>query len=136
LALIGNSDTNKQHRFELHADDFATPTYIASQITSTFYIPMSSTQALIVADNPENRKNFERLALRTFYIGDASLPQDINDVVTLLRTVFDFRYVTPAASSHQVTVRAPVAMLDAATRILNDLYSGKPQVMLEVNIYQ
>src|SRR5437763_270327 len=134
--LIDNSVTSKQLRFDLEGADFATATETASQITKTFYIPMSSTQALIVADNPENRKNFERLALRTFYIGDASLPQDINDVVTLLRTVFDFRYVTPAASSHQVTVRAPVAMLDAATRILNDLYSGKPQVMLEVNIYQ
>ena len=134
--LIDNSVTSKQLRFDLEEADFATATEIASKVTKTFYIPMSSTQALVVADNPENRKNFERLALRTFYIGDASSPQDINDVVTLLRTVFDFRYVTPAASSNQVTVRAPMAMLEAATRILNDLYSGKPQVMLDVNIYQ
>ena len=134
--LIDNSVVSKQLKFDLEGADFATATEIASRITKTFYVPMSSTQALIVADTPENRKNFERLALRTFYISDASSPTDINDVVTLLRTVFDFRFVTPAASSNQVTVRAPGAMLDAATRILNDLYSGKPQVMLEVNIYQ
>jgi type II secretory pathway component GspD/PulD (secretin) len=134
--LIDNSVVSKQLRFDLEGADFATATEIASQMTKTFYIPMSSTQALIVADTPDNRKNFERLALRTFYIGDASSPQDVNDVVTLLRTVFDFRYVTPAAGSKQVTVRAPTAMLDAATRILNDLYSGKAQVMLEVDVYQ
>jgi len=134
--LIDNSVVSKQLRFDLEGADFATATEIASDITKTFYIPMSSTQALIVADTPENRKNFERLALRTFYISNASSPTDINDVVTLLKTVFDFRYVTPAASSNQVTVRAPGALLDAASRILGDLYSGKPQVTLEVNVFQ
>lgn len=134
--LIDNSVVSKQLRFDLDGVDFATATEIASDITKTFYIPMSSTQALIVADTPENRKNFERLALRTFYISDASSPTDINDVVTLLRTVFDFRYVTPATSSNQVTVRAPSGLLDAASRILGDLYSGKPQVTLEVSVFQ
>ncbi|HWY69535.1 MAG TPA: hypothetical protein VNX88_12775 [Terriglobales bacterium] len=134
--LIDNSVVSKQLRFDLDGADFATATEIASKITKTFYVPMSSTQALIVADTPENRRTFERLALRTFYVSDASSPADINEVVTLLRTVFDFRFVTPAASSNQVTVRAPATMLDAASRILNDLFSGKPQVMLEVNIFQ
>jgi len=134
--LIDNSVVSKQLRFDLEGADFATATEIASKITKTFYVPMSSTQALIVADTPENRRNFERLALRTFYISDASSANDINEVVTLLRTVFDFRFVTPAASSNQVTVRAPTALLNAATRILTDLYSGKSQVMLEVSIYQ
>ena len=134
--LIDNSVVSKQLRFDLEGADFATATEIASQITKTFYVPISSTQVLIVADTPENRKNFERLGMRTFHVSDTSSPQEINDVVTLLRTVFDFRFVTPAASSNQITVRAPVAMLDAATRILNDLYSGKPQVMLEVDIFQ
>src|SRR5690349_21963174 len=41
-----------------------------------------------------------------FYIGDASSPQDINDAVTLLRTIFDMRFVSAAPSSNQVTVRA------------------------------
>ena len=134
--LIDNSVVSKQLRFDLEGADFATATEIASKVTKTFYVPMSSTQALIVADTPENRRNFERLALRTFYISDASSAGEINDVVTLLRTVFEFKYVTPAAGSKQVTVRAPVTLLDAATRILTDLYSGKPQVMLEVNIFQ
>jgi len=134
--LIDNSVVSKQLRFDVEGADFATATEIASKVTKTFYVPISATQALIVSDNPENKKNFERLALRTFYISDATSQGEINDVVTLLRTVFDFKYVTPAATSNQVTVRAPVALLDAATRILTDLYSGKPQVLLDVNIYQ
>ena len=134
--VIDSSVTSRQLRFDLEGADFATAIIIVSQMTKTFYVPLSKTQALIVGDTAENRKNFERLALRTFYVSDASTPQEINDVVTMLRTIFDLRFVTPAPASNQVTVRGPIAMLDAATRILEDMYSGKPQVMLEVNVFQ
>ncbi len=134
--LIDNSVTSKQQRFDIDGARFATAITIASQMTDTFYVPVAANQALIFADTPENRRNFERLAMRTFYIGDASSSQDINDAVTLLRTIFDISFVSATPTSNQVTVRAPMPMLDAATRILEDLYSGKPQVMLEVNVYQ
>jgi general secretion pathway protein D len=134
--LIDSSVTSKQLRFDIDGADFATAITISGQMTKTFYVPISVNQALIFADTTENRRNFERLALRTFYIGEASTPQEINDAVTMLRTIFDLRFVTPAAASNQITVRAPIEMLNAATRILEDLYSGAPQVMLELNVYQ
>jgi general secretion pathway protein D len=134
--LIDSSVTTKQLRFDIDAANFATAVTIGGQMTKTFYVPLSVNQALIFADTPENRRNFERLALRTFYIGEASSPQDINEAVAMLRTIFDLRFVTPAAASNQITVRAPIEMLNAATRILEDLYSGKPQIMLELNVYQ
>lgn len=134
--LIDSSVQSKQLRFDVDEADFATAVTIASEMTKTFYVPMSKNQALILADTSENRKNFERLALRTFYIGDASSPQDINDAVAMLKTIFDIRFATPAPGSNQVTVRAPLPMIEAATQILQDLYSGKPQVMLEVNVFQ
>ncbi|MBV9437974.1 MAG: hypothetical protein JOZ44_18090 [Acidobacteria bacterium] len=134
--LIDSSVQSKQLRFDLDAADFATATITAGEMTRTFYVPISADQALIVGDTAENRKNFERLALRTFYIGDAASVQEINDAVAMLRQIFDFKFIAPAAGSNQITIRAPLSLLDAATRILNDLYSGKPQVMLELNIFQ
>jgi Flp pilus assembly secretin CpaC len=134
--LIDTSVTSKPVRFDIDATDFATATNIVSQMTKTFYVPLSTNQALVFANTPENRRNFERLALRTFYVSEASSAQEINELVTMLRSIFNFRYVTPAASSNQVTVRAPLDMLEAATHVLDDLYAGKPQVMLELNVYQ
>src|SRR6185312_6520618 len=94
--LIDSSVLSKQVRFDIQGADFATAINIASQMSDTFYVPVAENQALIFSDTPENRKNYERLALRTFYIGgDASTPQDINDAVTMLRSIFDFRFVTP-----------------------------------------
>lgn len=134
--LIDSSVNSNRVRFDLDGADFATATTIASQMTKTFYVAIDARQALIVSDTQENRKQFERLALRTFYISESGSAQELNDVVTMLRSIFELKFVTPAASSNQVTVRAPLALLDAATRILEDLYNGKPQVMLELNVYQ
>ena len=134
--LIDSSVLSKQIRFDLEGADFATAVTLGSQMTKTFYVPLSKNQALILADTLENRKNFERLGLRTFYVSEASSPAEINDVVTTLRSIFEFRFVTPAAGSNQVTVRAPFGMLNAATRILEDIFSGKPQVMLELDVFQ
>ncbi len=134
--LIDTSVTSKPIRFDIDASDFATAATIVSQMTNTFYVPLSSNEALIFANTQENRRNFERLAMRTFYVSEASSPQEINEIVTMLRSIFDFRYVTPAASTNEVTVRAPLGMLEAATHVLDDLYAGRPQVMLEVNVYQ
>ena len=135
-AVIDSSVTGRPLRFDIEGADFATAITITGQVTKTFYVPISKDQVLIFSDTAENRRNFERLALRTFYVGDATSAQDINDAVTLLHQIFDVRFVTPSASSNQFTVRASMPMLEAATRILEDLYSGKPQVMLEVNVYQ
>jgi len=134
--LIDSSVTSKQVRFDLEGADFATAVTIASQMTKTFYVAISKNQALIVGDTPENRKNFERLALRTFYFGEASTQAEINDTVAMLRQVFEFKYVQPASGKNQVTVRAPMSILEPATRILDDLFSGKPQVMLELNVFE
>lgn len=134
--LIDSSVNSNRIRFDLDDADFATATTIASQMTKTFYVPIDARQALVVADTPANRKQFERLALRTFYISESGSAQELNDVVTMLRSIFEMRFVTPAATTNQVTVRAPLDQLEAATRILEDLYNGKPQVMLELNVYQ
>ena len=134
--LIDSSVLSKQIRFDLEGADFATAITLGSQMTKTFYVPLSKNQALILEDTLENRKNFQRLGLRTFYVSEASSTAEINDVVTTLRSIFDFRFVTPDPGSNQVTVRAPFAMLNAATRILEDIFSGKPQVMLELDVFQ
>lgn len=134
--LIDSSVSSRQVRFDLENADFATASIIASEMTKTFYVPIDKNQALIVGDTAENRKNFERLALRTFYIGEASTPEEINLAITMLRQIFDFHFISPDSGSKQITVRAPMSVLEPATRILEDLYSGKPQVMLELNVYQ
>jgi type II secretory pathway component GspD/PulD (secretin) len=54
----------------------------------------------------------------------------------LLRTVFEIRFVTPQPQSQTVVVRAPQNTLAAATKIVEGLGNARPQVMLDVQVFQ
>src|SRR5207248_5075526 len=65
-----------------------------------------------------------------------SAPQELNDIVNLLRTVFEIRFVTPHPQDNTIVVRAPIAVLDAATQLIGTLSDSRPQVMLDVHVYE
>jgi type II secretory pathway component GspD/PulD (secretin) len=54
----------------------------------------------------------------------------------LLRNLFDIRFVTPNAAASTLVVRAPQNQLDAATQFLQKLDGSRPQVMLDIKVYQ
>jgi type II secretory pathway component GspD/PulD (secretin) len=91
---------------------------------------------LIAGDTAENRRQYERLAMRTFYIPGIDTPQALNDVMNMLRNLFEIRFITPSAGNSTLVVRAPQNLLDAATQLLESLDSTRPQVMLDIKVYQ
>lgn len=97
---------------------------------------MAEKQILLASESPENHRQFDRMALRTFYVPGVSAPQDLNDVVNLLRTVFEIRLITPQPARQSIAVRAPERILDAATQFMETLGAARPQVMLDVRVYE
>ena len=134
--ILDSSVTSAPVRFDLDAIDFARAMTLVEQITKTFHVTLSPKQVIVLSDTQENRRQYERLSIRTFYLTETATPQDINDLVGMLRTIFDMRFVAISTSQRAISVRAPRETLDLATRILDDLSNGKPQVMLDVKVYQ
>ena len=56
----------------------------------------------LVADTPENRRNFERLAIRTFYLPDMMTPQELTEIVNALRVILDIKFVLQDASESAI----------------------------------
>jgi general secretion pathway protein D len=122
--------------FNIDDVDFYKAMQTAGQVTKTFWTPLSNKQVLVAADTPENRRQFERMAMRTFYVPGATTPTALNDVMNLLRNLFEIRFVTPNAAASTLVVRAPQNQLDAATQFLQKLDGSRPQVMLDIKVYQ
>lgn len=121
--------------FNVDEADFYTAMQAACDLTKTFWTPLEEKQILVAQESPENRRSFERMAYRTFYVSAASAPQDLNDISNLLRNLFDIRFVNVQASTSTITVRAPERILEAATQLLAGVDQGKPQVMLDVKVF-
>jgi len=133
---IEDSLPSRRVSFDIDNVDFFKAMQVVGAVTKTFWSPLSEKQILVAADTPENRRQFERMAMRTFYIPGIDTPAAFTEIVNLLRTLLEIRSVTPNIASGTIVVRAPQATLDAAAQLLESLDASRPEVMLDVHIYQ
>jgi general secretion pathway protein D len=135
-AQIEDSVTSRRVSFDIDDIDFYKAMLVAGQVTKAFWTPLDEKQMLVAGDTAENRRQYERMAMRTFYIPGIDTPSGLNDVMNMLRNLFEIRFITPSARSSTLVVRAPQKLLDAATQLLESLDTTRPQVMLDIKVYQ
>ena len=128
--------TSRVIRFDLDNVDFYTATDVAGKMTKSFWSPVSNNTAMVASDTPETRKQYERLALRTFYVANASAQTDLNDLVNVMRTIFDMKFVSIQPGQNTITVRAPREQVEAAASMLDNLMDAKPEISLEVKEFE
>jgi general secretion pathway protein D len=134
-ASFDESVTSRRVQFDIQQVDFFTAMRAVGAVAKVFWVPLAEKQILVAFDNPENHRSFDRLALRTFSFPSVSTPQELNDVVNLLRNLFEIKFVTPNVRANTITVRAPEKVLTAATELVTKLPDLRPQVMLDVEVY-
>jgi len=135
-ATFDESVVSRGVRFEIGQADFYTAMAVACQMTHTFWTPLDAKQILVAGETAQNHRQFDGMALRTFYLPGATSPQELTDVVNLLRNVLEIRLVTPQPQTSTIVVRAPRNILDAAMRVLEGFGDSRPQVMLDVHVYE
>jgi general secretion pathway protein D len=135
-AVVDESVANKQVHFDMEDVDFFAAVREAAKLAHAFYVPLTPQQVVFVNDTPQLRREYEHMVTRTFFLSEATSPQDLNDVVNLLRTIFDVRFVVAQQTNNSVVVRAPADTLTAAERVLDNFLSRKPQVNLDVQVFE
>ncbi len=125
----------KPVRFYVDDIDFFTALRLACQVSKTMWTPLNAHALLIAADNPENHKQFDRMSLATFAVPGASTPQEITELVTSLKTMCEFQKIS-SGQGGTLEVRATQATLEACTKLMRQLTSARPQVALDVEVYQ
>ena len=135
-ATFDDSVASRRVRFDIDNVDFYAAMRAACDVTRTFWTPLEEKQILLASESPENHRVFDRMALRTFYIPGVTTPQELNDIVNLLRTLFEIRFLTQQPQAGTIMVRARQNILDAATQFMETLGDSRPQVMLDVRVYE
>jgi len=126
----------RQVRFNLDDVDFFTALKLACKVSKTMWAALNSRQILIAADNPENHRQFDRMSLRTFILPPHSTPQEATDLITTMRNILELRFISSGQTADTVEVRGPQPMLEACSKLLDQLHNERPQVMFDVRVYQ
>ncbi len=135
-AELDESVVSRRVHFDVDDVDFYTAMQAACNVTGTFWAALAEKQILLAKESEANRRLFERMAMRTFQLSSATTPQELLEIVNALRSIFEIRYIQQQAQTGVMVLRAPVALLDAATLFLDSLDRARPQVMFDVEVYE
>lgn len=130
------SVSGRQVRFDVDGLDFYTAMHLAGKVTKTFWAPASSNQVIVANDTQEMRKEYERMALQTFYVSNVNTVSDLNDIANILRNVFEVRLTTVVPDKNVITVRAPKEQMVAISAMLDDMIQGQPEILLDIKAYE
>jgi general secretion pathway protein D len=139
FGIVFNFDpnvTNRQLRLDLDNVDFYTVTSFLGKITKTFWAPVSSQEAIVANDTQEMRNAYERMAMRTFYVGNSSSATDLNDLTNVMRVIFDMKFVSIEQGHNTITVRAPRTQIEAMVSFMESIMDAKPEMMLVINEFE
>ncbi|MHB1935292.1 MAG: hypothetical protein ACYCOR_01755 [Acidobacteriaceae bacterium] len=134
-AILDDSVPTKQNQMDLTNANFAEASGAVELSTGTFWVALDPTHVLVAKDTKENRAKFDRLLLETIFLPGLDKTEMVN-TVNLAKNVFGVRQVSSHAAQGTLTIRASESTLRAINATLGPLYLDKPEVMLDVRIYQ
>jgi general secretion pathway protein D len=134
-AILDDSVPTKPVQLDLDHASFAEAYAAAELATGTFWVALDPTHVLVAKDSRENRAKFDRLLLETIFLPGLDKTELVN-TVNMVRNVFGVRQISSHADQGTVTIRANESTLRAINATVERLYLDKPEVMLDVRVYQ
>src|SRR5262252_6314073 len=131
-----DSVSNRRVTFNVDNLDFFTALRLACQVSKTMWAALDSHQFLLLANNPENHKQYDRMSLATIRVPPHSTPQETAELVNVIRNTLELRFVSSGQTADIIEVRGPQRAVEACAQLMQQLDNQRPQVMLDVRIYQ
>lgn len=125
----------RQVTFNVDNVDFFTALELASKVTKSMWVALGARQFMVADDTLANHKEFDRVVLRTFVLPPTSTPQEATEIVNLFKSVLELRNVS-SGQPGTVAVRGPEWAVNACAKLLKQLDNQKPQVMIDVRVFQ
>ena len=128
--------TSKRIRVDLNSVTLQEALEITALESKTFWRPVTPNTIFVAADTPAKRKELEQSVIRTFYLSNLSQPNELQDLVNILRTLLDTQRLQQFPSQQAIVVRGTPDQIVMAQKLIEDLDKSRPEVVVEVAIMQ
>lgn len=104
--------------------------------SKTFWKPVTENIIMIVPDQAQKRRDYEEQVVRTFYLSNIAIPQDLTEITTGLRQLLDLKRISQVNSQNAIIIRDTPDKLMLAEKIIRDIDKAKPEVIIQVEVLQ
>lgn len=128
--------TSRNIRVELNGVTLQEALEITALESKTFWRPVTPNTIFVAADTPAKRKELEQSVIRTFYLTNLSQPNELQDLVNIMRTLLDTQRLQQFPSQQAIVVRGTPDQIALAEKLIDDLDKSRPEVVVDVVIMQ
>ena len=125
--------TSRRIRVELNGVTLQEALEITALESKTFWRPVTPNTIFVAADTPAKRKEIEQSVIRTFYLINLSQPNELQDLVNILRTLLDTQRLQQFPSQQAIVVRGTPDQIALAEKLIDDLDKSRPEVVVDVS---
>jgi general secretion pathway protein D len=104
--------------------------------SKAFWRPVTANIIFVVPDQPQKRKDYEEEIVKTFYLHNTVLPQELTEIVTSIRQLLDLRRVQQINAQNAIVIRDTPDRVLLAGKIIDDIDKAKPEVVIQVAVMQ
>src|SRR5947209_6430574 len=102
------------------------------QAANHFYKVLDEHTIIVVPDNPQARRDYEDLVIRTFYLSNG----DAEQVTNVVRTMIEARNLFPLKALNAITIRDTADKVRIAEKIIEANDKAKAEVVVDVELLQ
>ncbi len=102
------------------------------QAANHFYKVLDERTIIVVPDNPQARRDYEDLVIRTFYLSNG----DAEQVTNVVRTMIEARNVFPLKALNAITIRDTADKVRIAEKIIEANDKARAEVVVQVELVE
>ena len=137
LTVIFDPDfTSRRISVELSNVTLEQALNISALQSKAFWRPVTSNIIFVAPDQPQKRKDYEEEIVKTFYLHNTVLPQELTEIVTSIRQLLDLRRVQQINAQNAIVIRDTPDRVMLAGKIIDDIDKAKPEVVIQVAVMQ
>jgi len=105
-------------------------------MTKSFWKPLSANAILVTNDNQMKRRDYEDVVMKVFYLTNATTPQELTEISTMLRAIPEIRRVHQYGAQNVLIVRGTRDQVLLAEKLIHGLDKPKAEVVVDVLVME
>jgi type II secretory pathway component GspD/PulD (secretin) len=128
--------TARSVRLRLDDVDFSTAISVLGTQTGTFWRPLNPTLLFVASDTQEKRRQFGLEAEQTFLLSAAVGPEDVTEMLRVLRDITGATHIALDSRSRTITMRDTPERLALVGELIRQTEKARGEVMLEIELLE
>jgi len=104
--------------------------------SKTFWKPITENIIMVIPDQTQKRRDYDEQVVRTFYLNNIAVAQDLTEVTTGLRQLLDLKRIQQVNAQSAIIVRDTPDKLALIDKIVKDIDKAKPEVIVQVEVLE